>query len=266
MEVKKLSADKNKVSFLIKGINPFFANTLRRLILEEVPVMAIEDVEFRDNSSALYDEIIAHRLGLLPLKTDIKSYYLPAECTCKGKGCAKCQLKMILKAKGAAIVYASDIKSKDPKVKPLYPKMPIVKLLKGQKLELEATAQLGKGKDHSKHVPALVYYKNYPIIEFKSKITNPEEIVASCPVNVFELKKNEVAIIKDNHLNCHLCRACVDASKGAVRVKGSDSDFIFSIESWGQLAPREIVKEAIKALNQKVDDFNKALTKKEKKK
>lgn len=265
MEVKKLSADQNKISFLVKGINPFFANTIRRLIMEEVPTMAIEDVEFRDNSSTLYDEIIAHRLGLLPLKTDLKSYILPKQCTCKGKGCAKCQLKMTLKARGAAVVYASEIKSKDPKIKPVYPKMPIVKLLKGQKLEFEATAQLGQGKDHSKYVPALVYYKNCPIIEFKSKITNPEDVVASCPVNVFELKKNEISIIKDNILNCHLCLACVDASKGAVKVKGSSKDFIFNIESWGQLAPRDIIKEAIKIFTKKLDDFNKALAKKEKK-
>jgi DNA-directed RNA polymerase subunit D len=260
MEVKQLStADKNKASFLIKGTNAFFVNTIRRLITEEVPVMAIEDIEFRDNSSALYDEIIAHRLGLLPLSTDLKSYNQIEECTCEGKGCAKCQLKMILKAKGAATVYASEIKSKDPKVKPIYPKTPIVKLLKGQRLELEATAQLGKGKDHSKFTPALAYYQNYPIIEFKSKITNPEQVVASCPVNVFELKKDEIAIIKDNHLKCHLCQACVDASKGAVQVTPSETEFIFNIESWGQLAPRDILKEAVKILTNKLDDFNKEL-------
>jgi len=264
MEIKNLLTNGNKITFLIKGTNPSFVNTIRRLIIEEVPTMAIEDVELRDNSSALYDEIIAHRLGLLPLKTDLKSYNLQEECTCKGNGCAKCQLKMTIKTKGTATVYASEIKSKDPKIKPVYPKMPIVKLLKGQKLELEATARLGKGRDHSKYSPALVYYKGCPIIEFKSKITNPDEVVASCPVNVFELKKNNVAIIKDNHLKCHLCNACVDASKGAIQIKSSDTDFIFSVESWGQLAPRDIVKEAIKIFEKKLDAFSKALIKKEK--
>ncbi len=59
---------------------------------EEVPTMAIEDVEFRKNNSILYDEIIAHRLGLVPLKTDLKSYNLPEKCKCKGEGCARFQL------------------------------------------------------------------------------------------------------------------------------------------------------------------------------
>ncbi len=75
--------DKKKVSFVLMNSTPSFANLIRRTISEEVPVMAIEDVEFRKNNSILYDEIIAHRLGLLPLTTDIKSYNLPSECKCK---------------------------------------------------------------------------------------------------------------------------------------------------------------------------------------
>ena len=142
MEVKLLSKDKEKekISFILKNSNYGFANAIRRAILEEVPTMAIENVEVKDNSSAFYDEIIAHRLGLIPLKTDLKSYTLPAICSCKKKGCAKCQLKMILSIKGPCTVYAGDIKSKDPKINPVYPKMPIVKLIKGQKLDLEMTA------------------------------------------------------------------------------------------------------------------------------
>ena len=93
-----------------------YLNTIRRFMMEEVPVMAIEDVEFKKNSSVLYDEIIAHRLGLLPLSTDFKSYTLPEKCSCKGEGCARCQLKLTLKGKGPGTVYASDIKTKDPKV------------------------------------------------------------------------------------------------------------------------------------------------------
>jgi len=107
--------------------------------------MAIEDVEVRKNSSSLYDEMIAHRLGLIPLTTDLKSYNLPSECKCEGKGCARCQLVLTLSAKGPGIVYSSSLKSKDPKVKPVFDNFPIVKLLKGQEIELEATATLGTG-------------------------------------------------------------------------------------------------------------------------
>ena len=128
MNIKSLEKGDNKISFLINGINPYIANALRRTIMEEVPVLAIEEIEFRDNSSVLYDEMVALRLGLIPFKTDLKTYELPEECSCKGKGCAKCQLKMMLKVRSAGNVYASEIKTKDPKIKPVYPKMPIVKL------------------------------------------------------------------------------------------------------------------------------------------
>src|SRR3989339_1802678 len=180
MEIRVLSNEKEegKLSFIAKDITPAFANTLRRIIADEVPTMAIEDVEFQKNNSILYDEMIAHRLGLIPLKTDLKSYNLPSECKCEGKGCNRCQLKLVLKAtKGSGTVYASELKSKDPAVKPVYGDMPIVKLLKGQTLELEATAVLGTGKSHIKWSPGHVWYKYKPIVEITGDVKNPEAII-----------------------------------------------------------------------------------------
>ena len=135
MEIRVLSNDKEngKLSFIVKDAIPAFANTLRRIMIDEVPTMAIEDVEFIKNNSILYDEIIAHRLGLIPLTTDLKSYNLPEKCKCNGEGCARCQVKITLKAsKGSGMIYASELKSKDSAIKTVYPKMPIVQLLKGQ--------------------------------------------------------------------------------------------------------------------------------------
>src|SRR3989338_9111589 len=160
------------MQFEVSGITVYLANALRRTVINEVPSMAIEDVEFRKNNSLLYDEMIAHRLGLIPLKTDLKSYNLPEECTCKGEGCAKCQAVATLKVKGPKMVLASELKFKDPAIKPAFPDMPIVLLLKNQELELEATAVLGKGKVHSKWIPAHVHYKYKPVIEI-GKVTNP---------------------------------------------------------------------------------------------
>src|SRR3989344_9129139 len=91
MEIRLLNKEKKtgRVSFLMKGSNAAFVNALRRCIINEVPTMAIEYVEIRKNNSILYDEIIAHRLGLIPLKTDLKSYTMIANCSCQGAGCAK---------------------------------------------------------------------------------------------------------------------------------------------------------------------------------
>lgn len=267
MEIKPLENDKKnlKLSFIIKDSTAAIANLIRRNAAVNVPTMAIEDVEFKKNSSVLYDEIIAHRLGLIPLKTDLKSYTLPSKCKCEGKGCAHCQLKLTLKAKGPAIVYASDIKSKDPKVIPVYPKTPIVKLTKGQELELEATAVLGLGGEHIKWSPGLVYYKNKPIIEIVKECENKEEVVKACPLNIFELKDGKITLNKDNSLKCHLCEACVDVCKpkGAIKLEKNKNDFIFYVESWGQLSAKEIIEQALESFDEQLDDFVKVLKKAE---
>jgi len=264
IELLKLDKKQKKLSFILKNANAAFANAIRRSAIEEVPVMAIEDIEFRNNSSVLYDEIIAHRIGLIPLTTDLKSYNLPDKCKCDGKGCAQCQLKLILKARGQGTVYSSEIKSTDPKVKPVYSKIPIVKLLKGQKLEFEATAVLGRGKEHAKWCPGLVYYKLMPIIEIKKQCKNPEAVVKQCPQNIFVIKDNDLAVNKDNLLKCHLCNACVDVCdpKGAIEVGKDDTQFIFYVESWGQLKCKEIIEEALKIIKDNSNEFIREIKKK----
>ena len=258
MEVRLLSQDKenNKLSFVLINITASFANILRRTIIEETPVMAIEEVEFRKNNSILYDEIIAHRLGLLPLTTDLKSYNLPEECKCKGKGCARCQLKLTLNTKGPCTVYASDIKTRDASIKPVYQKTPIVQLLKNQSLELEAIAVLGKGKDHVKWSPGHVYYKKKPLIEITlSKCDGCGKCVEQCPTKTVEISNNKAVVSKDHLLDCHLCNACVEACpKDAIKVTG-ENDYIFYLESWGQLDCKKILLEASRVLDSKLDEF-----------
>ncbi len=250
----------NKMFFELGGVDISYANTLRRLCMDEVPVMAVEEVEFRKNDSGLYDEIIAHRLGLLPLKTDLKSYNLPSECKCKGKGCARCQLKMTLKAKGPGTVYASDIKSKDPKIKPVYPRTPIAKLDEGQKLELEATAILGLGKEHTKWSPCLAYYKEMADIRIKKQPDNKNEIVERCPESIFEIKDDKLVVNKKKAADCSLCDECVEISNNNIEVKPKQ-EFLMTIESWGQLEPKEIVRTAIKNYDKQLDEFNALLRK-----
>jgi len=262
IEIRLLEQDKDKkkVSFVLMDSTPSFANAIRRAIVEEVPVMAIEDVEFRKNNSILYDEIVAHRLGLLALTTDIKSYNLPAECKCKGKGCARCQLKLTLKAKGPGIVHASDMHTRDAAIKPVHQKTPIVKLLKNQSLELEAVAVLGKGKEHAKWSPGHVYYKNKPIIEIDlKKCDGCGKCVEQCPTKTIEIKDNKAVTSKDHLMDCHLCNACIDSCpKEAITIKGSN-DFVFYLESWGQLDCKKILLEASKILDSKLDEFSEKL-------
>jgi len=163
MKVEVLQKKDNELVFSIEGINSTIANTIRRAIIAEVPVLAVDEVEFVKNQSPLYDEILAHRIGLIPIKTDLKAYSLKEEAT----GKATTELKLILKAKGPKTVYSGDIKSKDPKCIPCYDNIPIVTLQKDKELVFEATAILGRGKTHMKFSPGLCYYVNAPA-KFKS--------------------------------------------------------------------------------------------------
>lgn len=253
-EIQDLKKDKKsgKFSFLLKNTNAAFANSIRRIIIDTVPTMAIEEVEFKKNNSVLYDEMLAHRLGLIPIKTDLKSYVLPAKCKCEGKGCARCTLKMILKAKGPGTVYASDIKSKDPKVKPVYPKTPIVKLLKGQELELEATAVLGEGKDHVKFSPGLVWFTKEPKITINNKQELIEKYKEKYPAKIFDKngKINADLILENN-----LADACEGVCDELVKIEYNDKNFIFNIEPWGQLTPSEMVSNAAVLFTEMLDEF-----------
>ncbi|MEK6828499.1 MAG: DNA-directed RNA polymerase subunit D [Nanoarchaeota archaeon] len=263
MEIRILENNKEqgKLSFILKDSIPVFANTLRRLMINEVPTMAIENITFSKNNSILYDEMIAHRLGLIPLKTDLKSYNLPDKCKCEGKGCNRCQLKMVLKTtKGSGLVYASEIKSKDPAVKPVHGNMPIVKLLKGQTLELEATAVLGRGKDHMKWSPCHAYYKYRPIVEIIGEVKNPEAIIEVDHNNIFEIKDRKLVINKDRILDCDLSLNFSEIDK-AVKVTASDTEFVFYVESFGQLSCKEIVSKAIDIFDEQLDEFVEELKK-----
>ena len=266
MEVRLLEYNKDagKLSFILKGSTPVFANTLRRIIINDVPTMAIDVVEFLKNNSILYDEVIAHRLGLIPLKTDLKSYNLPDKCKCDGKGCAKCQLKIVLKPKpqqkGPTTVYASELKSKDPAIKPVFPDIPIVKLLKGQSLEFEATAMLGKGKNHPKWAPAHVYYKYRPIVEITGEVKNPEALIEADHNNIFEMKDKKLVVNKDKVLDCDLSLDYSQIDKN-VKLVASNTDFVFYIESFGQLDCKEIVATAIEIFGEQLDELTELVKK-----
>ncbi len=258
MDASILEQDKknNKVSILLKGASPAYVNMIRRTITESVPTMAIEDVEFRKNSSILYDEIIAHRLGLLPLTTDLKTYNLISECKCEGKGCARCSVTLTLSAKGAGIVYASDLKSSDPKIKPVFPNTPIAKLLKGQDIELEATAVLGSGDIHAKWTPGLCWHTYKPEITVNNKSSKFDEFKEKFPPQIFDKSGK----IDKNLINSPSLIDAVDGvCEDIVKIEFDDTSSILYIESWGQLSCKEILIKAFEVADTKLDELNESI-------
>lgn len=195
IKVEILEKSKEKIKFRVEGIGPSFANALRRIMISEIPTMAIEWVDFKKNDSALYDELIAHRLALIPLTFDRRAYKLPEECKEASIKDSQCFAKLKLKKKGPCTVYSGDLESEDESVKPVFDRIPIVELLEGQELELIAYARLGYGKEHIKWQGAIVGYG----IDEEGKITfevescsglSAEEIVLTA-TEIFEKKLRE---------------------------------------------------------------------------
>ncbi len=156
MNVKILEKDDRKIKLEVHA-PLYLVNAIRRAAIAEVPVLAIDEVIIEDNTSGLYDEVLAHRLAMIPLKfsEELKE---KEKCSCKGKGCTKCEVRLVLEKEGPCTVVAGDLKSTHEDVVPLYPEIPIVELLEKQRIKVECIARLGKGKEHAKFQGAVVGY------------------------------------------------------------------------------------------------------------
>jgi DNA-directed RNA polymerase subunit D len=143
MEVKIIEKNERSMRVRVEDIEFAMANTLRRIMVGEIPVMAIEHVDFTANGSGLVDETLAHRFGLIPLK-----------CASDSK-----KASFSLDKTGPGVVRAGDLQPDDKDVVPLDANMLIVELLENQSVKLTAHAQLGFGCEHAKWQAATVGYE-----------------------------------------------------------------------------------------------------------
>ena len=252
MKIKIISRKGDIWKFVLGDATPAFANALRRVMISEVPTLAVDTVDFHDNTSALFDEVIANRIGLIPLVFDPKKFNFQDECKCKGKGCPLCQVVFSLDKTGPCTVYSGDMKSSNRAVKPTDPNFIIVKLLKGQHLKLDAFAVLGKGKDHAKWQAANVSYQYFPQIEV-GNFKDLKRVVRACPKGALAVR-NRKLVLKDPY-SCDGCMVCEDVSENGVKVKGDPNKFIFKVESVSGLNPKYIILKASKILEEKANEF-----------
>jgi len=156
MDIEVNREKDNRLEFLLKGGNVSFANLIRRFGMGQVPVFAIDRVTFYENGSAMFDEYLAHRLGQIPLVSD--------------SGRATDEVGFTLEASGPSTVYSREMKSTDAKIKAAVADIPLLKLLEGQNLRLEAKARRGIGRTHAKFQPGLISYEILKPSEFRFKV------------------------------------------------------------------------------------------------
>ncbi len=267
MEIEARKMEERKAELLLSDTNPPMANALRRVLVADIPKLAIEDVEFHlgtiggdedekeyESAAPLFDEIIAHRLGMLPIPTDLELFNYRDECQeCGGEGCPNCTVIYSLNKKGPCTVYSGDlIPVGENELRPVDDLIPIVKLNEEQALLMYATAELGTAKDHAKWQPTSgVAYKYYPEIDIDpDSCEECEECVEVCPVDILEVEDGRLKVTDLE--KCKLCSACEEAcGRDAISVEGRDDKFILTYETDGSLDTEQTLKKALEVLDEK---------------
>jgi DNA-directed RNA polymerase subunit D len=140
--IQVINTDNKKISVKLKGVSIEYANALRRICLNGVPVFAIDTVDIIENSSVIADEDLVHRLSMIPLKTELTRFSEPDS-----------RVMFTLDSgdtKSVKTVTSADLSTTDEVVKPISDKIPIAQLAPGQRIRFEAYAKLGRGTEHAK--------------------------------------------------------------------------------------------------------------------
>ncbi|MBU0662144.1 MAG: DNA-directed RNA polymerase subunit D [Candidatus Diapherotrites archaeon] len=248
MDVKKVYEKNNVVKLLVKGTDAAMMNSVRRAIMNYVPVLAAEDVSIYDNSSVIFDEFLAHRLAMIPLKSDGKGFK-------EGD-----KVKLTLDKDGPCTVYSKDLKSTDPKVEVAAKQIPIAKLDKGQKIKLEIDAVFEGGKGHAKWQPASVGYGELPLITIGKGCDLCNECVEHCAKHALEVKGKKVTL--ERPLDCDLCGKCRDICKsGALNLEYEKGSFLMTVDNYGNHKVKDILMKALDSLAEKTKVFRKEVSK-----
>jgi DNA-directed RNA polymerase I and III subunit RPAC1 len=283
-EIEIKSKTNEELVFDIKGIDPTIVNTLRRIMIAEIPTMAIETVIINQNTSIIPDEVLAHRLGLIPILADANDFIekMP-EDDFNDKNSMKFTLKVKCDKDKSGKLINEDIYSKDlifvpqgEQQKKYYNKKTetysiglvhddilINKLTSGMEIDLECYCVKGIGRTHAKWSPVCTaYYRLINKINILEEIKgkDAEELKQLCPKGVFVVNNKGIAEV-GNIRECTSCRECIrqEKFKNVIDLGKVADHYEFHIESVGMYKPESIFFRAIEVLKEKVNLWHKLL-------
>ncbi|PRP86819.1 hypothetical protein PROFUN_05036 [Planoprotostelium fungivorum] len=282
--IKIISMTHNEAIFDVIGIDPPIANALRRIIISEIPSMAIEHVFIVNNTSIMQDEVLAHRLGLIPIQinpSDFQYRSAPGHMTDLDTIVFKLQVKCTrnpdvpedateaVKYNNYA-VYSKDLiwspagnqKDSYENIRPVHEDILICKLRPQQEIELEVHCVKGIGRTHAKwQVVETASYRLMPDIIIKKDITgkDAEKLKQTCPMSVFDIEdvgSKKKANVADPR-RCTMCRECIrhPEFEDKIELNRVKDHFIFSVEATGMIPAREIFAEAIRILIARIENL-----------
>ena len=287
VKIEILEETENHVSLLLKETDRAFANAMRRTLMSNVPKMAIHRVRFElgtitdsqtgetyESIGALPDEVIAHRLAMVPIPTfhdefcfledDPGNAGLPRE----EWGTPASQIIYHCSARGTPeghLVTAGDLNvlGEDKlQIPELYRDIPITKLFAGQYLEFYAYAVLGVGSDHTKWSPVSgVSFKSRKIatLEKPTKAKVLWDLDLSIKKSDFKNKKLEDVhmvekLIDDMH-HVGAGTARIDDFADAIALEAVPGEYLFSFDTDGSMTPRTAFAMACKSLSSRFGDI-----------
>lgn len=236
------SINDQEIKFILKNTDLALANSLRRVAIAEVSTLAIDSVHVEKNTSFLHDEFLAHRLGLIPLNSELaENFQYFRDCTCEA-GCKDCQVEFTLDVRcdpdynGTLDVTTADLHSSHEKVFPVigqqseaevvFPIL-ICKLRSGQHLKLKAYAKRGFGKEHAKWIPTTTVTFEY----------DPDNVLRHTFLErPDEWPKSEHSTLPE------------DVHQGDFDINAKADTFYFALESTGVLKPQDICTSAMEVL------------------
>eukprot|EP01086_Lenisia_limosa_P011472 TRINITY_DN3743_c0_g2_i1.p1 TRINITY_DN3743_c0_g2~~TRINITY_DN3743_c0_g2_i1.p1 ORF type:complete len:314 (+),score=38.98 TRINITY_DN3743_c0_g2_i1:190-1131(+) len=279
VEIKQQTDE--KIVFLLTGTDASVANALRRVIIAEVPTIAIDLVDIHQNSSVMADEFLAHRLGLVPLVSkSVNSFAYTRDCTCADT-CDMCSvgfsLDVTCNTDETMLVTTEKLKWEDRDtetgndVRPIDPPIVLCKLRKGQSIKLRAVAKKGIGKEHAKWSPVtccvFAYQPQITINQHAvATLTFPQKkaLIESCPTKALTTTAAENVDVEDVW-RCMFCNECkkfaereLDFKQPVVTIttrkdkKTGCEIFRFTVESSGVMPAKQIVQLGIQTLIDKL--------------
>lgn len=262
------------IVFNLSGIDAPLANAFRRILIAEIPTMAIDKIHLYQNTSVIPDEVLAHRLGLIPVFADPRKFEFLQDAMDENNTIVftlkvKCEWNPEAVEESSekdkfinAEIYSGHLswvpqggqalKFKDFPIAPILDDILIAKLRPGQEIEAEIFCYKGIGRTHAKWSPvSTASYKLKPVVELSQEIkgSDAEKLVATCPMGVFdieEIKGKKQASVRDSS-RCTMCRECIKDSSfvDKVQIRKLRDQFVFSVESVGMYRPEELLKEAL---------------------
>ncbi len=280
MELKLLELGPRRLALELGGVSAAQSNAIRRALLADVPKLAIDDVEFHlgpirdestgkdyDSSTSMFDEAVALRLGLLPIPTDLGQFRRRSECSCKGEGCAHCQVMYSIDKKGPCTVYARDlVPLGDAELAILEPEVPIVRLGARQALLAYATAVVGNARDHAKwQVVHAVSIQPRATVKIHKRsgcsAACLKRLAEAAPEGLLEFANDRLSYTGGDDASRPLLLLGTQklCEHGSLEVVVDDADHLVTFETDGSLSPRDALRYALKNLKGRFEELREAV-------